>query len=37
MVNDPLMDSERNLERKQSQVKKTENNFIPYDPNTDED
>ena len=37
MVNDPLMDSERNLERKQSQVKKTENNFIPYDPNTDEE
>ena len=37
MVNDPLMESERNLERKQSQVKKTENNFIPYDPNTDEE
>ena len=31
------MEEERNRERKQSQVKKTENNFIPYDPNTDEE
>ena len=37
MVNDPLMDEERNREKKQSQVIKPADNFIPYDPNTDEE
>ena len=37
MVNDPLMDEERKKEKKQSQVIKPVDNFIPYDPNTDQE